>query len=637
MEEIVGKAVNFIQESHTYEQVGNYSAAIRTARCALELSKGNAELSGQALLACAQAFFRLGNYSECEHLSQEALQQVGEESRAKVDALRLLGICALECNQMTVGENYLRNSIALSRQIGSNWQLVRSLHSLSAGIYMPRGQFDLSLQADQEALRLCRENGYHDLLWGPLLTQAWVRWLDGQLYACQERLEELQLVARPGSLACGYVYLLNAHLSLDRGDCVKAAPQIEALLSLAENLGSPELRVFGRLARCRAMRIDGQIAQAVSWAEDALKIAVDVGYQHLQALAFIERGRLAWQNDDMERGEAQMQSALAILDPLEFRFDAARAALLRAAGLHQQHSPAAKNAWLEASRRILEGGFVSLLKTESTTAGVLISSYEQPGGILMERFRQLPATPLRIVTFGGLHVWVGEREVQRHNVHRRKAADLLVMLLLAPRRCLLVEQAVEALFPNALASAAQICFHQATSTLRRALEPDLPEKFPSRYLEIQDGLVKLHVPIGSLVDFERLAEFYRLRQWKATLDLAVGEFLPELFYAEWTALQRQRLNDMLQNALLESARELLQNGHYMDALEQCRRLIALEPWQEQAVLLGMRACLAMGERSAARRLYYQLEKALQNDLNSIPSEEIQIFYRSLDQRGKKTS
>lgn len=84
------------------------------------------------------------------------------------------GDCALETNRMTTGEDYLRRSIALSRQLGGDRQLVSALHSLAALVYMPRGQFDLALQTDEEVLRICAARDYSTLLWGPLLTRAWV-------------------------------------------------------------------------------------------------------------------------------------------------------------------------------------------------------------------------------------------------------------------------------------------------------------------------------------------------------------------------------------------------------------------------------------------------------------------------------
>ena len=53
------------------------------------------------------------------------------------------------------------------------------------------------------------------------------------------------------------------------------------------------------------------------------------------------------------------------------------------------------------------------------------------------------------------------------------------------------EVVFEALCPDQSPQAAQTFLHHATSSLRRILEPDLPEKFPSRYLRVENERVTL--------------------------------------------------------------------------------------------------------------------------------------------------
>jgi DNA-binding SARP family transcriptional activator len=87
--------------------------------------------------------------------------------------------------------------------------------------------------------------------------------------------------------------------------------------------------------------------------------------------------------------------------------------------------------------------------------------------------------------------------------------------------------------------------------------------------------------------------------------------------------------------LLARAEELLRDGQCLPALEACRRLLALDAWQEQAVLLGMRACLEMGDRSGVRRLYLNLEKILREELDTEPQVELQALYHSLQPASRK--
>ena len=78
-----------------------------------------------------------------------------------------------------------------------------------------------------------------------------------------------------------------------------------------------------------------------------------------------------------------------------------------------------------------------------------------------------------------------------------------------------------------------------------------------------------------------------------------------------------------------AARQRLEAGQAGAALKVCRRALAVEPWHEQAVLVGMRACLALNDRTGALRLYCNLERILREDLGAAPQPELEQFYQKL--------
>ncbi len=146
---------------------------------------------------------------------------------------------------------------------------------------------------------------------------------------------------------------------------------------------------------------------------------------------------------------------------------------------------------------------------------------------------------------------------------------------------------------------------------------------------MEEGQVTLRLPPDSWVDVDVFEARCRRGEWEEALSLYGGEFLPEYRYAEWTIFHRERLSLIYQRALLEAARARLAAGQLAGALEACRRLLAVEPWQEQAVLIGMHACLGLNDRAGALRLYPDPERALRQDLGTTPSAELQSLYRSL--------
>ncbi len=634
--------LSLIDESRTLERAGEIAASIQRAKQAQQLAQaaGDAESEATALNALAYAHIRLGHYEQARELCDQALALAGPESTARADALLDVGICAGETDDLAASEQFTQQAVDLSRQIGYDRVLVRGLHALSCGIYMPRGQFALSLAADEESLKIARSRGMPEMAWGPLLTMSWVYWLTGQRQPAESRLAELHEAVSPGSLGDGYWHFIQASLALEDGDTATARDWFAKTLSIAEANGIAENRFLARLGMSRLSRAAGDNPSAVAWAADALAIVERTGYHHLQGEALIERARAAWALGDLPAAEADLRAAIERLAPLRLDFDRAIALLLLAALFHQQGHPGAADAWREAASRLAQGGFVFLADRERSLVFPLIvagldsrdKSVASVSVSLLDHLQQVPAPPMRIVTLGGWQVRVGARSLEKQALRQRRSGELLGLLLTSPGRSLSFDQVADVLWPEKSSSAAQALFHHATSTLRRALEPDLPEKFPSRYLEVSEGQVTLRLPPASTVDFETFEARYRQRDWAAALAAYSGEFLPEYRYADWAVALRQRLAQWCQHALLAVAEAAFEKGHFQESLEACQKVLALEPWQEQAALLGMRACLGLENRSGALRLYKTLEKSLRDDLGVEPQDALQTLYQSLLKR-----
>jgi DNA-binding SARP family transcriptional activator len=165
------------------------------------------------------------------------------------------------------------------------------------------------------------------------------------------------------------------------------------------------------------------------------------------------------------------------------------------------------------------------------------------------------------------------------------------------------------------------------------LEPELPDqRFASRYLEVSNRQITLHLPPGSSIDLAAFEEAIRQHDWETAEALYRGDFLPEYPYAEWSIALCEHLAEQFHTVLIALAETRLAGGDYTAALNFARRLIARDPWQEQAVLVAMRACQALKDLNSARRYYKRLENTLAKDLGIAPQEELQAFYRSLGAR-----
>jgi DNA-binding SARP family transcriptional activator len=206
---------------------------------------------------------------------------------------------------------------------------------------------------------------------------------------------------------------------------------------------------------------------------------------------------------------------------------------------------------------------------------------------------------------------------------------LFRLLLISPNRTQTHEQIIEAFWREKTPSSAKALLHQATSSLRHLLEPKLPGKFPSRYVLVEGGRVTLQLPPGSWVDFEAFEFHYDRRQWAEAFALYRGDLFPDDRYEDWAVLPRERWRQMAIQVMIHVAREMLAAGQFDRAIDACQRALALEPWQEEAVLLGMKAYIAQNNRAGAIRLYLALTQRLRDELGIAPQKMLQDLYQTL--------
>ena len=188
---------------------------------------------------------------------------------------------------------------------------------------------------------------------------------------------------------------------------------------------------------------------------------------------------------------------------------------------------------------------------------------------------------------------------------------------------------LEALWPDKPPSSTEVLSHAAASELRRALEPWLPPKFPSRYLDVTEGQVTLRLPNGSWLDYGAFENHVHRCEWLEAVALFAGQLFPADRYAGWAAEPRERLNQDFVRAALAAGEQRLREGAPAEAAELCRRTLEIDPWQEKATLLGMRSRAAQGDRTGAMRLYRALEQRLRKDLDTEPEPPLRDLYQAL--------
>jgi predicted ATPase/DNA-binding SARP family transcriptional activator len=124
----------------------------------------------------------------------------------------------------------------------------------------------------------------------------------------------------------------------------------------------------------------------------------------------------------------------------------------------------------------------------------------------------------------------------------------------------------------------------------------------------------------------------RRRRLREALELYAGDFLEGFYvreapdFEEWAAGQRERLRQDVLDALHVLATHHTGRGEYGQAADYLRRLLALDPWREDAHRQLMLLLAYMGQPDAAAAQYRTVRQVLLRDLGEEPAEETTALY-----------
>ncbi len=119
------------------------------------------------------------------------------------------------------------------------------------------------------------------------------------------------------------------------------------------------------------------------------------------------------------------------------------------------------------------------------------------------------------------------------------------------------------------------------------------------------------------------------------LALYRGELLPG-FYDDWIVLERERVQALFENKMMQLMEALCREQRWSTVLEWGERWIVLGHTPEPAYRALMMAYAALGDRSKVAATFERCRAALEQELGVEPSPETQAMYRTLrrERRGE---
>lgn len=242
---------------------------------------------------------------------------------------------------------------------------------------------------------------------------------------------------------------------------------------------------------------------------------------------------------------------------------------------------------------------------------------------------------LNIQMLGGFSLRLGDRELQDTDTRSKKVWVLLAYLISQRDQTVTQRKLIDLLWGDEPESsnpenALRITMHRT----RALLDQFCPGKGHSMILRRKGGYQWTG---GGEVDSERFEYLcqrntedpeQRLKNLLEALSLYRGDFLPRQSGEVWVVPISTYLHNLYLRSAQEAVNLLTERGRTMEAVEICRRCLALEPYHEPFCRVLMHLLAASDNRRGAAEVYDRLSKRLFDDFGISPSEETRAVYRA---------
>lgn len=239
---------------------------------------------------------------------------------------------------------------------------------------------------------------------------------------------------------------------------------------------------------------------------------------------------------------------------------------------------------------------------------------------------------LTISVLGGLEIEAPSGEAIR--LFGKKDRALLGFLAMSPGVIFTRERLASLLWSDSGEQQARDSLKQALLRLRRTLESFVDDLFITDRQSVMLAPDRIDVDAGrfetSLSGPSRSTLQEAVRLYRG--DLLDGVIVQAVGFEDWLRIERERLRSLAITTLTDLMSRSSEHGEQAVAIDAARRLLSLEPFDETACRLLMRAHVERGERAQALKLFKALEDGLERELAVTPEPETTALYRSFRSR-----
>jgi DNA-binding SARP family transcriptional activator len=239
---------------------------------------------------------------------------------------------------------------------------------------------------------------------------------------------------------------------------------------------------------------------------------------------------------------------------------------------------------------------------------------------------------VRICVLGELRVTRRDgTDVRVEEWRTGRTRDLLRLLALADGRPTRADRLTELLWPDVPSLSARNRLRTAVSQIRVTLRDRSLERHPSGYL-LRDVALDAHEFAAMAARAELAADRRNpavLATTRAAERLYRDDFHADDDDSPWAVAERTRLQSLRRTMVKDAAEAALRRRRRREALSFAALAVELDPMDEAALRLLMRAHAAVGEIAAALRDFEEYRGRLADELGVDPSPETRALHVAL--------
>jgi DNA-binding SARP family transcriptional activator len=239
------------------------------------------------------------------------------------------------------------------------------------------------------------------------------------------------------------------------------------------------------------------------------------------------------------------------------------------------------------------------------------------------------AAAVRVQTFGGFQVWLGDVPVSTKAWGRDKTLQLFQFFITArQRKALHKEQIIDRLW-NEDGDTGDQSFKVALHGINKVLEPDRKSHADMRYIVrlgqtyglrpddiwIDTDAFETYIAWGNQALHQHPAD--AITAYREAAQLYKGIYLPDRIYEDWSSDERERLQVLALDALVNLA-ELLLAENPSESIRLTQQVLLIDAAWEDAYRIQIDAYFRKGNRPMALKTYQQCVNVLEEEMGVVP-------------------